>query len=176
MDIQYVLGLVFRWMHILAAIAAVGGSIFARFVVLPTLEPLPAEQRESLHAAMRSRFAKIVAASIAFLLVSGLYNFFVIISQYELPRWYHPLFGTKFLLAFAIFAIASLLVGKTPAAAAIRQNARTWMNVNLVLAVLVVCISGILRSAEKVPKEASPEAEPQAGRAAAGFASAGAVD
>ena len=140
MDIQYLLGLLFRWAHILAAITAVGGSIFARFVVLPALEPQPEELRESIHAAMRARFAKLVAAAIAFLLVSGLYNFFVIVANYELPRWYHPLFGTKFLLAMAIFAIASLLVGITPAAAAMRKNTRTWLNVNIVLAVLVVCI------------------------------------
>lgn len=174
MDWSYFLGLVFRWLHMLAAIAAVGGSLFARFVVLPVLAPLPEAERSALHAALRARFAKIVAASIAFLLVSGLYNFLVLVAHYELPRWYHPLFGVKFLLAFAIFAIASLLVGSSPAAEALRKNARTWMNVNLALAVLVVCISGVLRTAERVPKQ-RPAAGPAAATAT-GFASSRAVD
>lgn len=164
MDAQYVLGLVFRWLHILAAITAVGGAFFARFVVFPALDPLPSDQRAGLHAAMRARWSKIVAAAIAFLLVSGLYNFLMIVVEYTLPRWYHPLFGVKFLLALAIFAIASLLAGKSPAAESLRKNARAWLNLNIVLAVLVVCISGVLRSAEKIPKkeppaEPSPEAE-----------------
>jgi uncharacterized membrane protein len=177
MTTQYILGLLFRWLHLLAAITAVGGSVFARFVVLPALEPLEDEPRNSLHAAMRARWAKIVAAAIAFLLVSGLYNFFVIVTSYELPRWYHPLFGLKFLLAFAIFAIASLLAGKTPAAEALRKNMRTWLNVNLVLAVVVVCISGVLRTADKVPKEKPlDKARPQASQETRGFASSAAVD
>lgn len=159
MDGPYILGLVFRWLHILAAITAVGGAIFARLVVFPALDPLPSDDRATLHAAMRARWSKIVAAAIAFLLVSGLYNFMMIAIQYRLPRWYHPIFGVKFLLALVIFAIASLLAGKSPAAESLRRNAKAWLNLNIVLAVLVVCLSGILRTAEKVPKE-NPAAKP----------------
>jgi uncharacterized membrane protein len=156
-DFQFVLALLFRWLHILAAITAVGGSVFARFVVFPTLEPLPPEQRSALHAAMRNRWARIVAAAIGFLLISGLYNFMITVTQYRVPRWYHMVFGVKFLLAMSIFAIASLLVGKTPAAEALRKNAKLWLNLNIVLAVLVVCLSGVLRTADKTPKKPVPE-------------------
>jgi uncharacterized membrane protein len=155
MDFEMVFGLVFRWLHILAAITAVGGTIFARAVVVPALDPLPADQRASLHAAMRARWSKMVAAAIAFLLASGLYNFAIIVVRYQLPRWYHPVFGVKFMLAIAIFGIASLLVGKTAAAERVRGHARFWMNVNIALAVAVVVLSGILRTAEKVPKPAA---------------------
>ena len=141
--------LVSRWLHILAAITAVGGTIFARFVVVPSLEPVDAEQRTALHAAMRARWSKLVAAAIGFLLLSGLYNIAYISMEYELPPWYHPLFGIKFLLAFGIFTLASLLAGKTPAAENLRRHQKMWLNVNIVLAVLVVCISGILRTAEQ---------------------------
>ena len=119
MDAQFYIALVSRWLHILAAMTAVGGSIFARFVVFPALAPLPPDEQGALHAAMRSRWSKIVAAAIAFLLMSGLYNFMLTITQYQVPRWYHMVFGIKFLLALAIFAIASLLVGRTPAAEAL---------------------------------------------------------
>ena len=40
MEPMDILELVFRWLHILAAITAVGGTIFARFVVLPPVERL----------------------------------------------------------------------------------------------------------------------------------------
>ena len=149
------LGLLFRWLHILAAITAVGGTIFARFVVLPSQGVLSNADRNALHTQMRSRWAKIVMASIAFLLASGIYNFLMIVHNYGLSlrelRWYHPLFGIKFLLALAVFTIASLLAGRTPLATRMRMDARRWMSVNILLAVLIVCISGILRTARTRP-------------------------
>ena len=140
-------------MHLLAAITAVGGTIFARAVVVPSLEGLPTDQRVALHAAMRARWSKIVATAIGFLLISGLYNIGVTSIEFHLPRWYMPVFIVKFLAAMIIFAVASLLTGKTPAADRLRQNLRFWLNVNIALAVLVVLLSGVLRTAEKVPKK-----------------------
>ncbi len=153
MDIAFLLGLLFRWLHILAAIVAVGGTAFARFVVVPTLNEWPAEERARLHAALRARWSKIIQAAIGFLLVSGLYNIAVTSIKYTVPAWYNPLFGVKFLLAMIIFAVASLLIGKTPLADQVRRSAPFWLNLNIALAVLVVCISGILRTADKVPKQ-----------------------
>jgi uncharacterized membrane protein len=151
-DMEFALGLIFRWLHILAAITAVGGTIFARVVVFPTLASLPDGERTQLHTALRQRWSTLVKAAIGFLLVSGLYNFLLTVSQYQVPSWYHMVFGVKFLLALAIFAIASLLIGKSPAAQAVRARAPLWLNVNIVLAVAVVCLSGVLRTAEKTPK------------------------
>ena len=155
LDFEFVLALLSRWLHILAAITAVGGTIFARAVVFPALAPLPEEERTRLHAALRVRWAMLVKAAIGFLLVSGLYNFMITVSQYRVPSWYHMVFGIKFLLALAIFAIASLLIGKSPAAQAVRSRAPFWLNLNIALAVAVVCLSGVLRTAEKTPKPAA---------------------
>ena len=149
MSMTDVLGLLFRWLHILAAMTAVGGTIFARFVVLPAHASLTPEARESLHADMRRRWSKIVMASIGFLILSGFYNFFMIYTSYReiLPKWYQMLFGIKFLLALVVFTVASLLSGRTALADKLRTNARFWMSLNILLAVLIVCISGILRTA-----------------------------
>ena len=160
METEAILNLVFRWLHILAAITAVGGTFFARSVVVPTLDQLAADQRGMLHAAMRARWSKIVAAAIGFLLVSGLYNIISISVNYTLPRWYNPLFGVKFLLALVIFAVASLLSGRTSLAERMRRSLRFWLNLNIALAVLVVCASGVLRAAEKVPKIRSADEAP----------------
>jgi uncharacterized membrane protein len=142
------LGLLFRWLHILAGMTAVGGTIFARFVVLPAHAGLTQQARESLHAEMRRRWSKIVMAAIGFLLVSGLYNFMQINQNYRelLPKYYQILFGIKFLLAMVVFAIASLLAGRTALADKLRTKARFWMSLNILLAVLIVCISGVLRT------------------------------
>ena len=155
MEITDLVGLVFRSLHILAAITAVGGTIFARFVVLPSDVVLSEADRAKLHTAMRARWSKIVAASIGFLLVSGLVNVALIEATTTAPKeyvWYRPLLGIKFLLALVIFVLASLLSGKTAAAEKLRRNARFWMNVNIALAVTLVCISGVMSKALKIKK------------------------
>lgn len=153
------LDVVLRWMHVLSAITAAGGTFFARFALLPSLEEtLAPEQRQTLHAAIRRRWSKLVAASIAFLLVSGLVNFINAVRLYDLPKLYHPLFGVKFLLAMVVFFIASVLSGRSALAERFRREARKWLSINAVLVVLIVLISGVLKTAEKTKKPAQPAA------------------
>jgi uncharacterized membrane protein len=151
--------IVLRLMHILAAITAVGGSIFIRLVLVPSIGVVSEADRASLHEAMRARWSKLVAGSILFLLVSGLTNFVLTIRAHEkLPPLYHALFGVKFILALAVFMLASLLAGKSAAAHKVRRNLKRWVTVNVVLAVLIVAISGGLRIIDKGPKKADPAA------------------
>ena len=144
--------LLFRWIHMLAAIAAVGGTIFIRLALMPSVSVLADESRKALHEAIRARWSKMVMAGIALLLASGLYNFVVTWRSYDLPGYYVPLFCVKVVLALAIFFIASALVGRSPALDAIRRNARFWVTLNMTLAIVLVCISGVLRMAKKVEK------------------------
>ena len=152
MPTDLILDIVLRWMHIFAALAAVGGMIFQRVALLPAVAELPDDFRQRLHAAVRARWARVVHAAILFLLVSGLVNFFGIIRNYTLEPYYHALFGVKFLVAFGVFFIASMLLGRSETAQRFQKNARYWLTVNLVLAVIVVGISGILKTAPKRPK------------------------
>jgi uncharacterized membrane protein len=146
------LNLAMRWLHILAGMAAAGGTVFARFAYHPALPSLPDDLRAEFAAAVRRRWSKVVMISIAVLLVSGLYNIGMIEAMTTAPQvysWYRPLFIVKFLLAMAVFTIASLLSGRTAAADKIRQRATFWLNVNLTLIVAIVMISGVLRTADK---------------------------
>lgn len=166
MDPMSLLGLVARWLHILSAMAAVGGALFARVALLPSLQVLNEADRKTLHDAIRSRWSKVVMASIGFLLLSGLYNIAMIEMGKKIPpdgkTLYHALFGIKFLLALVIFFIASALAGRSPAFAGIRQQARFWLSLNLALAVLLVCISGGLRMIRDPKVETKPAVvEPQ---------------
>lgn len=138
-----------RWLHILSAVAAAGGTIFMRVALVPAVAVLSDEQRKELHEAVRRRWAMVVMLAILVLLASGLVNFFSINKQLpaDLKMLYHALFGLKFLLSLVIFFIASALVGRSPALAAIRKNARVWLTVNLMLVVAVICIAGVMRVA-----------------------------
>lgn len=158
-----ILSLVSRWFHILAAITAVGGSIFIRFALLPAIQELTEESRRSLHNAVRQRWSKLVAASVLFLLASGLYNLVVILAGFksadvEPPGYYHALFGIKFLLALGVFFIASSLSGRSDKTAKFRENPRFWLNLNLTLALAIVLISGVLRATHTAPSVPSMSA------------------
>ena len=121
------------------------------------------EDRKALHEQVRSRWSKVVMAAIAFLLLSGFYNFFLIVSGKRVPAdlngLYQAMFGIKFLLALVIFFIASALMGRSAAFAGIRSKAKLWLTLNLTLAVILVCISGAMRL---IRDKALPAAKPAA--------------
>ena len=145
MTTDQILALAFRWAHILAAITGLGGAIFIRYALTPVLAALPDDQRRSLHEAIRSRWAKFVHMSIGVLLLTGLYNFMVVIGPKNVPPGYHMIFGIKFLLALGVFFTASILVGRSGAAQRARENAKTWLLLNIGMAITIVCLSGYLR-------------------------------
>lgn len=153
MNIDY-LNLGMRLIHLFAAFAAVGGAIFIRYALLPGMSELDPAVREDLHAKVRPRWAKIVGMAIGFLLISGLTNYIMFVRTFkDLPEaWtdvykstYHMLFGIKFVIALAMFFLASALAGKAAGLQKIRDNAKFWINVNLVLALALVVVSGLMR-------------------------------
>ena len=154
------LGIVFRWMHLLAAITAVGGTVFMRLALLPASEKLADEPRRILHEEVRSLWARPIQLSILFLLVSGVYNTISVMTTYDVAKvgYYHPIFGVKFLLAFVVFFIASALTGKGAFTQRMRDNRKFWLTLNLALAVTIVCLSGILRKSDPPKKPVSASA------------------
>jgi len=159
MELDY-LGIVLRWFHIMAAIALVGGALFQKLALFGPCGELPEETRQRLNDGIRRRWSKVVMLAILFLLVSGLINYILTIRPYtqnvklfqndyselKLPRAYHILFCIKFLMALVIFFIASALAGRGRATAGIRAKAAGWLSFNLLLAVVLVAISGVMRS------------------------------
>ena len=158
MDINFV-GIVLRWLHILPAALIIGGTIYILRVVLPSLDGLPDDTRRQLVEAMRARWAKLFGVSAGLLLISGISNVMSISRQYDLPAYYHPLFGIKFLLALAVFYLGSMLSGRSESARRMQQNSRFWVSITAGLILAVVLISGVLRMAERSPKAEQPEPE-----------------
>jgi uncharacterized membrane protein len=149
------LSLALRWVHIVAAITAVGGTIFMRFALLPAVQSLTDEARKALHEQIRARWSMVVRGCILFLLISGFTNFFLFMGETRTAPWaewkasynglYNMMFGTKVLIALAIFFIAEAVVGKAEVFKPIRQNAKMWLSINVILALLVVALSGVMR-------------------------------
>lgn len=102
-----VLGVLLRWVHMTSVAVLVGGVAYARLVEIPVLRAIPAEDRLEAWRALLARYAPLVWASIAGLLISGFYR---LLAHPGHSRYYNIWFGVKMLLAAHVFAAAALAV------------------------------------------------------------------
>ncbi|QDU28136.1 hypothetical protein ETAA8_32360 [Anatilimnocola aggregata] len=155
-DSLFFVNLGLRYLHILGAIALMGGTIFMRFALFPTVKGLSEAERAAVHTGVRSRWAKVVGIASGMLLISGIANL-GLASRYDIALHgggsYSMLGGIKLVLALPIFVIAALLMGKTDLAKKVQANAAMFMNINLVLALILVFIGGWLKFSTKTLKE-----------------------
>jgi uncharacterized membrane protein len=153
--------LLLRYMHILGAIALMGGTIFMRFALAPTVARLDPAVKAEIHEQVRSRWATFVMLAAALLLISGIANL-ALAGRYQFdPIFkgagdYHMVVGIKLLLSLPIFFIASVLAGRSNLAKRMQASAKFWMNVNLSLALVMVLIGGLLKFVGRQPKAAPP--------------------
>lgn len=135
----------FRWMHVGTAIVLIGGSVFMRFVLMPAAVELPDDEHQSLRQRIMQRWKKIVMIGILLLLVSGFFNYVRKIQTSDLTPLYNALMGTKILLAFGAFFLASALTGRSPALEKFRTDSKKWLLVLIALTAAVVAIAGFLK-------------------------------
>jgi len=152
MDLLEIVSLVSRWLHVIPAIALVGGTLFLRLSYVPATQECDASAE--LREAVRKKWAKIVMISIAFLFISGLYNSAVKSIGYELSPLYNGLLGIKILLGFAIFYLASVLSGRSDKAKAFRERELHWLNILCILMIVTVMIASYMKmSSSSFPKK-----------------------
>lgn len=148
MDPELLLYSATRILHVGTAVVVVGGTFFVRFVLFPVATQNLADD---VHARLRSSvigtWKKIVHAGILLFVVTGAINYYRVIAKgtHKGDPLYHALLGTKILLALVIFFIASALVGRSAAFEGLRRSAPRWLLVNLLLAAIILMISGFLK-------------------------------
>jgi uncharacterized membrane protein len=152
--------LVLRWAHVIAAIIAMGGLVFARFALVPALAEVDEETRNGIHERIRRRWLPWTIGAITVLLASGLANFLIFNARVKAEQWpgdwmratnYHALFGAKFLLAMVAFYLASALVGRGAGTQWVRNERAKWLSVTLGLTLAVVLLSGWMRQLHTGP-------------------------
>ena len=141
----FALDVLSRIIHIGTAICLVGGSVFSLFVVLPVFRTLEAETRTRLLTGLTSYWKRFVHFGIVLMLLSGFYNYFQQIVLHKGDGQYHMLIGIKMLLAFAIFFIASALVGRSAKLQPMRNGRGKWLSILVGIAAVIVIISGYLK-------------------------------
>jgi hypothetical protein len=152
-----------RWFHIAAAIVAIGGAFFVRCVLLPGAKAVLSDaDHERLREAVKTRWRLIAHACIVLLLVTGVINFFVLVLPSKVdPLPYHPIFAVKVVAALGIFFIASALAGRGTTFEKMRRAPGKWLTILLVLAGLIVLLSGALGQL-RTAAGSRPHAEAQA--------------
>src|SRR6516165_2481284 len=144
------LTLIARWLHILSATLAIGVPIYVRFVLMPAAKAtLDDEHHTRLREALTKRWRMIVYILIAVFLATGFYTYLVVARWEKLPSdlktRYHMLVGIKILIALAMFTISSALAGRSSLFAPMRQNAKFWLVVLVLLGLVIIGLSGVLR-------------------------------
>lgn len=135
-----------RWLHIAAAATAVGGFVYARFVVFPSLQLLPDDVRAMLSAQFSQRLKPLALTAILALFLTGSYNLYRILDRGIVDASYHMVFGIKFLLAFHVFAMLFIL-STPPSGDPARDARRPRLMLGAVISGLVVfALSAYLRT------------------------------
>jgi len=142
---MFFLDVISRVVHVATAITLVGGSAFIFFVLMPAWGGLAENARQDLIAAVQGRWKRFVHGGIALFLLSGFYNYFRAMPAHQGDGPYHALVGTKILIALVVFFLASALVGRGRATERIRQGRRFWLGTMLLLAAVIVAISGYVK-------------------------------
>ena len=143
-----VVALLSRWIHIGTAVVLVGGTCFLRFVLAPAAAQLSETEHAKLRQLVMQTWKKFVHGGIALFLISGLYNYLVVMRPlHQGDKAYHMLMGIKILLALVIFFIGSALVGRSKAFEGMRAKAKFWQLVIVILSAVVIGISGYAKVA-----------------------------
>ena len=138
----------FQWLHVLAAVLAIGGVFFMRFILCPSLKSLPPEQAnvqpQVLQTVMR-RFKMVIHASVAVLILTGVYRIIQILPLIKDWKSYHMLLGIKILFALVLFTIAIGLTLPGAQPNYFQRNRDKWLFINFILGALVILLSATLR-------------------------------
>ena len=140
-----IIDVISRIIHVGTAITLVGGSVFTAFVLMPSAKQLSDESHLQLAALVKSRWKRFVHVGILLFLISGLYNYVRAIPLHKGDGLYHALIGTKMILALVLFFIAAALVGRSEKLEPIRQNKEKWIKGLVLLAAIIVAMSGFVK-------------------------------
>ncbi|MFK8113939.1 MAG: hypothetical protein AB8B91_17180 [Rubripirellula sp.] len=140
-----IIDIISRILHVGTAITLVGGSVFTAFVLMPSAKELNQAAHDQLAAAVQSKWKRFVHPGVLLFLLSGFYNYFRAIPLHKGDGLYHALIGTKMLLALVVFFIAAALVGRSAKLEPIRQQKAKWIKILVLLAAIIVTISGFVK-------------------------------
>jgi hypothetical protein len=143
-----------RWLHIIAAVLAFGGTFFMRVILPLGLAQADAASRDAVFLRCRRVFKMVIHTSILLLVLTGTFNSMRNLDDYRLDKpLTHILWGSHMLLGIAAFAVSLLLLaGKQPP-----KWHRTGAMINLVILFVTVLLASSLKYVhDQAVRNASP--------------------
>lgn len=131
-----VLLVLMRWLHISSMATLIGGILYWRFVLEPSLRGLATDAANAVSAKAAAAYRPIVLAAVTGLVVSGVFN--VIANPGHKPT-YHMLLGIKILLALHVFAMAILITKP------VNPRRSRMMTGTVISGLIILAISAYLR-------------------------------
>lgn len=153
-----------RWFHIWFAAVVIGGAVFQWLAMLPAVGLLSDEQRAVMRERINSRWGKVVAVASLILIVTGFYNYLVVMRpRHKGDGSYHMLMGIKILISFVVFFLAAALSGRSAKFERLRRSSVVMLPVLVVLQMAIVGIAGYLKVERPgTPPAAAPAEAPPA--------------
>lgn len=152
-----------RFVHVLTAIVLLGGTIYLRYILIPSAVELPDAEHDALRQRLRGRWRKVVSLGILLLVVTGFWNYLMVgapAHQGDNHGRYHMLMGIKVSIALVVFFLASALTGRAAKLESLRRSPVKWLTLLIVLAAVTVGLGSALKIAvpPSVPASVSPVA------------------
>jgi hypothetical protein len=131
-----IVDIVMRFLHILSAVALVGGALAWRLGMMPALEPLSGEMRTKLGNAVAAAWRPIMFSAMGGVLVSGIYQYVGV--KNPPPAW-QAVIGVKFLLVLHVFAVGFIVTGRN-------NEKRSRQLTGIVISgVVIIALAAVLR-------------------------------
>ncbi len=138
---DHLLPIIMRLIHIVSAVAAVGGLLFAMFCVKPSMRVLDDGLCDSVLEVMRKRFMRIQIIAIIGLVISGVYSWMQTEMTYKaMGGAGNALIGVKVLLAMIMFAVVFMR------ATDMIKSEKAAQMIVIHLAAVVIVLAVILRT------------------------------
>jgi putative copper export protein len=148
MDAIFWVNVLSRWLHVASAVVLVGGLVFLGVALLPGMAGQDAAVRQAAMGPVVRRFKILVHSAIGLLLLTGFYNFMVVLPKAR-TLVYHSLYqsvlGTKILLALVLFGIAFPLLSSPPTFGNMEAGRRRWVTVLMLLGLVILLFFSVLR-------------------------------
>lgn len=141
-DLETLLHVLSRFIHIISAILILGGAFYAHRVLTPILNVLPEDKRMQAAAGAQLRYRTVLFTVVALSLLSGIYNFL----RTPHSHLYQMAFGFKMLAVLHIYA--TVIIWATSPYGDVNfagKNKHRGLSITIA-GVIVVLISAYLRS------------------------------
>ena len=138
-----------KWIHLSSAGVIVGGLLYLRFILIPTLDGLPEAQRTPLWQVAYKKTLRWQLYAMALLILTGIHNIMTARKTFgnftpDQVSMYWMIFWMKIILFLTAFILVHLLMIPTPSFRRIQEAYRWWVSVLTVTGLLILFLSGYL--------------------------------